>query len=373
MSGVLRVAFRGSVGKFALDAAFEAPAVGVTALFGPSGCGKTTVLRCIAGLLRLPDGLCDVDGDLWQTPAGAFAPTHRRPLGYVFQEPSLFSHLSVRRNLLFGAPRGQTGGERAIAFDEIAELLGLTALLDRSPRNLSGGERQRVAIGRALMSQPKLLLMDEPLSALDRNTRNEILPFLERLHDRLSLPIIYVTHDIAEVDRLADHVVLMRKGRVVASGRLTDIQSDPSLPLGRARDAAVGLAGAVEGYDKEYGLLAIGVRGGRFWTPPRKTRSAHAAASGSWRGTSALRASDPARVRSSMCCRRACCLTRLSRRTKSSSRSASARTGRESACWRGSRASRGRRWALRTASAVYAQVKAVALAPGRDEPAPASA
>ena len=196
----------------------------------------------------------------------------------MFQEASLFPHLSVRRNLLFGAPPQRFGGAASrrpgardahppIAFDEVVDLLGVTPLLDRSPRNLSGGERQRVAIGRALLSQPKLLLMDEPLSALDRATKSEILPFLERLRDRLSLPIVYVTHDLAEVERLADHVVLMDKGRVLAAGPLADLQSDPSLPLAIARDAAVTLDGVVEAHDARYGLLTLGVRGGRFVAP----------------------------------------------------------------------------------------------------------
>ena len=373
MSGALRVAFRGSVGKFALDAAFEAPAAGVTALFGPSGCGKTTVLRCIAGLLRLPDGLCDVGGDLWQTPAGTFAPTHRRPLGYVFQEPSLFPHLSVRRNLLFGAPRGRTDGEGAIAFDEIADLLGVAALLDRSPRNLSGGERQRVAIGRALMSQPKLLLMDEPLSALDRNTKNEILPFLERLRDRLSLPIVYVTHDLAEVDRLADHVVLMRKGGVAAFGRLADIQSDPSLPLGRARDAAVGLAGAVEAYDKDYGLLAIAVSGGRFWTPAPKDRigarrrlrviAGDVSLTRERPGPSSILNVLPARVISHAVVETNEIVVSIGLGADGQGERLLARLTRKS--WE--------TLGFADGLAVYAQVKAVALAPGRDESSPESA
>ena len=241
----------------------------MTALFGPSGCGKTTVLRCIAGLLRVSEGVCEIDGDRWQDRYGTFLPTHRRPLGYVFQEASLFAHLTVRRNLLFGAPRDNGGGAagEAIAFDEVVDLLGVTALLDRSPRNLSGGERQRVAIGRALLSQPKLLLMDEPLSALDRATKNEILPFLERLRDRLSLPIVYVTHDIAEVERLADQIVLMEKGRVLAAGPLDVLQSDPMLPLATGRDAAVGLDSVIEAHDSRYGLLTLAVRGGRFIVP----------------------------------------------------------------------------------------------------------
>ena len=263
----IRAEFRGTIGKFALDAGFTAPAKGVTALFGPSGCGKTTVLRCIAGLLHV-DGVCEIDGEVWQDEKGAFLPTHKRPLGYVFQEASLFQHLSVRRNLLFGAPRKDGGAVRqGIGFDEVVELLGVERLLDRSPRNLSGGERQRVAIGRALLSQPKLLLMDEPLSALDRATKNEILPFLERLRDRLNLPVVYITHDIAEVERLADQMVLMEKGRVIGAGALEDLQSDPSLPLAAARDAAVSLDGVVQARDEAYGLVTLKVRGGSLTVP----------------------------------------------------------------------------------------------------------
>jgi len=264
----IKAAFKGMLGKFSLDAGFTAPAKGVTALFGPSGCGKTTVMRCIAGLQRLADGLCVVRGDVWQDRNGAFLPTYRRPLGYVFQEASLFPHLSVRRNLMFGAPRrdGDVGYGR-IAFDEVVELLGVTALLNRSPAKLSGGERQRVAIGRALLSQPKLLLMDEPLSALDRATKDEIMPFLERLRDRLALPIIYITHSIAEVERLADHIVLMEKGRVIGAGPLEDLQSDPALPLAVARDAAVSLDGVIEARDDRYGLFTLGVRGGILHAP----------------------------------------------------------------------------------------------------------
>lgn len=179
----VEVAFAGTVGAFRLDVAFAVPASGVTALFGLSGCGKTTVLRCMAGLQRLP-GRCRVCGELWQDDA-RFLPAHRRPVGYVFQEASLFPHLTVRRNLLFGAPRHRRGGAaRNVMLDEAVDLLGLGNLLERSPQNLSGGERQRVAIGRALLSNPRLLLMDEPLSALDRRTRDEILPFLERFARR---------------------------------------------------------------------------------------------------------------------------------------------------------------------------------------------
>ncbi|MDE2361251.1 MAG: molybdenum ABC transporter ATP-binding protein [Hyphomicrobiales bacterium] len=265
MSDDIEAAFSGTLGAFRLNAAFSAPARGITALFGPSGCGKTSVLRCIAGLQRL-EGRCVVAGEVWQDER-RFLPTHRRALGYVFQEASLFPHLSVQRNLAFGAPLKAESSTRPIAFDEVVDLLGLDKLLDRSPRNLSGGERQRVAIGRALLSQPRLLLMDEPLSALDAATKAEILPFLERMHERLSLPSIYITHDVSEVERLADHIVLMQAGRVVASGRLADIQSDPTLPLARAPDAAVTLDARIETHDARYGLLTLSVRGGRFLTP----------------------------------------------------------------------------------------------------------
>jgi molybdate transport system ATP-binding protein len=224
----LTAAFRGTVGRFTLDAAFDAPAYGITALFGPSGSGKTLVLRCIAGLQRLRSGHCIVRGDIWQNDTAFLAP-HERPIGYVFQEPSLFPHLSVKRNLLYGVRAKPTAGD--IAFEELIDLLGLEKLLDRSPQNLSGGERQRVAIGRAVMSQPKLLLMDEPLSALDRTAKSEILPFFERFRERLSLPVIYVSHDLGEVQRLADYLVLLKTGKVLAAGPLSELQSDPTLPL----------------------------------------------------------------------------------------------------------------------------------------------
>ena len=259
------VAFTGALGAFRLDIGFTVPATGVTALFGPSGCGKTTVLRCIAGLQRLA-GYCKIGGDVWQDGA-AFRPAYRRPVGYVFQEASLFAHLSVRRNLLFGAPRRREERKRPIAFADVVDLLGLGALLGRSPQNLSGGERQRVAIGRALLSQPRLLLMDEPLSALDRQTRDEILPFLERLHDSLSLPIIYVSHEMAEVERLADQLVLMQAGRVLAVGRLDALQSDPALPLAAGRDAAVSLDGVAGAFARDYGLLTVEVPGAALLVP----------------------------------------------------------------------------------------------------------
>jgi molybdate transport system ATP-binding protein len=263
----IEVTFRGTLGRFTLDAAFTVPATGISALFGPSGSGKTTVLRCMAGLHRLRDGVCTIGGDVWQDRT-TFRPAYKRPVGYVFQEASLFPHLSVRRNLLFGAPRRrQVSPATQKHFNEVIDLLGLADLLERSPQNLSGGERQRVAVGRALLSEPKLLLMDEPLSALDRQTKNEILPFLERLHASLSLPVIYVSHDIAEVERLADNLVLMQAGRVVAAGRFNEVLSNPALPLALTKEAAVSLDAVVRAYDAKYGLATLEVDGGRFTVP----------------------------------------------------------------------------------------------------------
>ena len=264
--GTIAVAFRGTAGAFSLDAAFTVPARGVTALFGPSGCGKTTVLRAIAGLQRFAQGACVVDGNAWQD-ATLFRPPHQRPIGYVFQEASLFPHLDVRRNLLFGAWGPAPAGSRPLGFDAVVDLLGLAPLLGRGPAHLSGGERQRVAIGRALLSRPRLLLMDEPLSALDRPTRDEILPFLERLHARLDLPMIYVSHDMAEVERLADTLVAMRSGRVESVGPLQALQSDPALPFALARDAAVTVEATVERYDAAYGLATFTDGGARLLVP----------------------------------------------------------------------------------------------------------
>jgi molybdate transport system ATP-binding protein len=263
----IRVEFRNVLGGFTLDTAFEAPAKGVTALFGPSGCGKTTVIRCIAGLVRVKDGYCRVDGEVWQDRDGTFLPTHKRSLGYVFQEASLFPHLSVRGNLLFGAPKRKPKDQPEIDFDEVVDLLGLRPLLDRSPTYLSGGERQRVGFGRALLTQPKLLLMDEPLSALDRRTKNEILPFIEKLRDHFAVPIFYITHDMTEVERLADQVVLLDKGHVVMAGTLAELQSNPNSPLATSRDAAVGLKGTVTSFDPQYGLLNLAVPGGVLIAP----------------------------------------------------------------------------------------------------------
>jgi molybdate transport system ATP-binding protein len=208
--------FAGAVGAFRLDAAFAFEAAGITALSGPSGSGKTTLLRCIAGLTRL-DGRLAVGGEVWQD-GRTFLPPHRRPVGVVFQEASLLAHLSVRGNLDYGAKR--TAARAEVGFDDAVDLLGLAPLLGRGVANLSGGERQRVALGRALLSQPKLLLMDEPLSSLDAGSKAEILPYLERLHRSLAIPALYVSHDAVEIARLADRVLYMEGGRIVAGERV---------------------------------------------------------------------------------------------------------------------------------------------------------
>lgn len=214
---------------FTLEASLQLPTQGVTALFGRSGSGKTTLLRLIAGLEYQLGSHLLFRGEAWQNHK-TFVPTHKRSLGYVFQEASLFPHLRIRKNLEYGYRR-IPAGERQIHPAQVIELLGIEALLDRYPDQLSGGQRQRVAIGRALLTSPKLLLMDEPMASLDTTSKAEILPFLERLKEQLALPIIYVSHSIEEVTRLADHLVLLEQGQVIAQGDLQSLLTDPDLPF----------------------------------------------------------------------------------------------------------------------------------------------
>jgi molybdate transport system ATP-binding protein len=237
---------------FSLDVDLDLPSHGVTALFGHSGSGKTTLLRCIAGLEHAPSGLLTIDGEVWQD-ADTFLPTHKRPLGYVFQEASLFPHLSARGNLEYGMQRSAKAFDRA-ALDHIIELLGIESLLDRRPDQLSGGERQRVGIARALAVKPRLLLMDEPLAALDLARKQEILPYLERLHEELEIPVLYVSHAPDEVARLADHIVVMRDGRAVASGPLTETLARLDLPIHLGEDAGVVLDAVVTERDAQWQL-----------------------------------------------------------------------------------------------------------------------
>lgn len=262
--------FAGMIGSFALDVALTLPARGVTALFGPSGCGKTSVLRCIAGLNRL-QGRLQVDGDVWQDSAkDLFLPAHRRPVGYVFQEASLFPHLSVKQNLLFGAKRVRARDpENALGFDGVVELLGCGPLLRRAVANLSGGERQRVAIGRALLAAPRLLLMDEPLSALDRGTKDDFLSYLESLHRELSIPVLYVSHDIAEVARLAERIILLSNGKAIADGPAGAVLERLDLHPHTGRfEAGVVLATTVKGHDDTFHLTTL-AHGDKHLSVPR--------------------------------------------------------------------------------------------------------
>ncbi|WP_434563611.1 molybdenum ABC transporter ATP-binding protein [Pseudomonas sp. R1-6] len=244
-------------GDFSLDLDLQLPGRGVTALYGESGSGKTTCLRCMAGLDRPTRGFVEVNGEVWQdSEREVFVPPHKRALGYVFQEASLFDHLSVRDNLLFGLKR-VTAAQRRVDINHATELLGIGHLLDRQPHNLSGGERQRVGIARALLTSPRLLLMDEPLAALDTRRKNEILPYLQRLHDELDIPVLYVSHSQDEVARLADHIVVLDAGRALASGPIGETLARLDLPLALGDDAGVVINGKVAGYDPDYQLLTL--------------------------------------------------------------------------------------------------------------------
>ena len=260
------IALRFNVARagFAMDVALTLPGRGVTALFGPSGSGKTTILRAVAGLERHANGFLEVNGAVWQDDGrGLYVPTHQRALGYVFQEASLFSHLSVRGNLDFVLKR--TRKTDRTLFDHVLALLGIEHLLDRRTNDLSGGERQRVAIARALLTQPTILLMDEPLAALDGKRKEEVLPYLERIHATLAIPMLYVSHSAEEVARLADHVALLDNGKVLASGPAADTLARLDLSNGLADDAGVLVEGFVNGGDEHYGLVHLQAAGGTMY------------------------------------------------------------------------------------------------------------
>src|ERR1700733_7671149 len=268
---MLSVSVTHRLGGFTLDAAFNSEG-GLTALFGRSGAGKTSLVNAIAGLYRPDRGRIAVDGEvLTDTASGRFVPAHRRRVGYVFQEGRLFPHLSVRQNLLYGrwfAPKTEKkipdGGE----FEHVLELLGIDRLLSRRPANLSGGEKQRVAIGRALLARPRILVMDEPLASLDEGRRAEIFPYIERLRDEMQVPIVYVRHSIAEVSRLATTLVVLSEGRVAAIGPTAQIMGRIDLfPLtGRAEAGAI-LATRVAAHDREFGLTILKVAAGELRVP----------------------------------------------------------------------------------------------------------
>lgn len=263
----LEVRIAHDLGRFSLDVAFTAPA-GVTALFGPSGAGKSTIIDAVAGLLRPRAGRIAVNGTvLFDSAARRWVPAHRRRIGYVFQDARLFPHMSVRDNLLFGwrrAGRPTEAGE----IDRLVSILGIDHLQDRRPAALSGGERQRVALGRALLARPRLLLLDEPLAALDSARRAEILPYLERLRDVSAVPMVYVTHTIDEAIRMADHMVLLDHGRVAATGSVLDIMSRLDLyPFTGRYEAGAALDAHIAGHDPVDHLTRLDFAGGTLLVP----------------------------------------------------------------------------------------------------------
>lgn len=267
--GLISARFAGFLGDFSLDVAFEVPMRGIAALFGPSGSGKTTILQCMAGLRRM-EGRLSVGGEVWQDDSeGVFRRPYERSVGYVFQEASLFPHLTVRRNLLYGAKRaGRNRPSAILSFDDAVDLLGIGGLVDRSPSALSGGERQRVAIGRALLSQPRLLLMDEPLSGLDQNAREEILPYLETLHHTLAVPILYVSHEIREVARLADTIILLSAGRPAFAGPIREVLEQLDLAAGEDEfETGVVLRARVITQDRKYWMTRLDHHGQEISIP----------------------------------------------------------------------------------------------------------
>jgi molybdate transport system ATP-binding protein len=248
-----------------MDMAFEVPTPGVTMLFGPSGCGKSTIINAAAGLFRPDECHISIDGKvLGDTSSGVWLPPERRRVGLVFQDARLFPHMTIETNLRFGMRRTEPG---SIGFDEVVDLLGIRHLLARRPKTLSGGERQRVAIGRGLLAQPHLLLMDEPLASLDAPRKAEILPFLTRLKTALRLPIVYVTHSPDELSQLGDSVVLLERGHVVASGSVPDIAGRADLPLGQRDDAGAVLACRLAEHDDERVLTRLEGGGIALWVP----------------------------------------------------------------------------------------------------------
>jgi molybdate transport system ATP-binding protein len=254
-TGAITAQFALDYGNFRLDVALALPGSGISVLFGDSGSGKTTLLRCMAGLERPAHGFFKINGNAWQdSEQDLFVPTHRRNLGYVFQEANLFPHLSVGENLQYGIKRVAKQEAIGIGLDQVIALLGIGPLLDRMPERLSGGERQRVAIARALVLNPAILLLDEPLSALDAKRKQEVMPFLLKLRQEIDLPMVYVTHSRQEVIQLADYLVILEHGRVQAAGMLADMLTRLDLPLAKSAEAASVWQGTVTHYDAEFQL-----------------------------------------------------------------------------------------------------------------------
>jgi molybdate transport system ATP-binding protein len=250
------------IDDFKIDVDFKIDDTGVTALFGQSGSGKTTILRALAGLHKFKNALIEIDGQVVQD-QDVFIPAYERNVGYVFQEASLFDHLSVKGNLEFASKRNKS--KVPIPFDEIVSFLGLSEFLNQSVHKLSGGQKQRVAIARALLSSPRLLLMDEPLSALDRASKNDIIPYLERLYDEMGIPVIFISHDTDEVERLADHMIVLQKGRVLDQGPLHDVLTNPDLFISKAIKTATVVEGMVHSFHEEDQVSCLSVGDQMIW------------------------------------------------------------------------------------------------------------
>ncbi len=249
--------------NFSLNIKTVLPAQGLTAVFGHSGSGKTSFLRCIAGLERHVKGVLDVNGERWQD-KHTWRSTYKRPLAYVFQEASLFNHLTVKANLDYAIKRRHRSKE-LVKYDELLSLLNITALLPRYPEQLSGGEQQRVAIARALLTQPQLLLMDEPLASLDYVLKQDLLPYLERLKNQLNIPIVYVSHSLDEVARLADHLLVLDKGQLVANGNVFDTLARLDFPINLGDNSGVLLSAIIIEKDEQWGLAKAQFDGGDLW------------------------------------------------------------------------------------------------------------
>lgn len=261
--GGIELRFKKNWTTFSIDVDLRLPGRGITALFGASGSGKTTVLRYMAGLDNIPGGFMNFKGNVWHDQS-TWLPPHKRALGYVFQETSLFPHLSVTQNLRYGLKRCKNAGSRLL--EQVIGLLGIDSLLERRIDKLSGGERQRVAIARALASNPELLLMDEPLAALDHARKLEILPFLEKLHGKLEIPIVYVSHSPEEVMRLADHLVVIERGRIVSSGTLAQSMASIDAPIRPGGEPAVVIDAVIDDRDARWSLSRADFPGGSLWS-----------------------------------------------------------------------------------------------------------
>jgi len=250
---------------FTLAVDLTLPAHGISVLFGSSGSGKTSILRCVAGLERASNSLIRINGEVWQDDqARLFLPTWQRPLGYVFQEASLFEHLDVQHNLQYGL-RSNKSPTAGAALSDAIELLGIGELLKRRVHQLSGGERQRVAIARALATRPRLLLLDEPLTGLDYSRRQDILPWLEKMRDELRIPMLYVTHSADEAARLADQLVVLERGQVLAAGPTTEVMSAIASPLAAGEEAGALLEGTISERDQQWHLARVAFAGGSLW------------------------------------------------------------------------------------------------------------